>query len=191
MNNTQTFLPPIEKPKSLMMKLVYYLTKRQFGKVITPVKVGSARLPIAFGIWGGKMYQLDKKMILPKEMIFLIRNRVASINICEFCMDIGRYKAMKELMNEEKFNAVNEYNSSPLFSDAEKAALDYVTELTKDKKVNPQTFSKMAACYSEREICEIVFLVASEHTSNITNIGLNIHSDMFCDISKKRAVQNS
>jgi hypothetical protein len=28
--------------------------------------------------------------------------------------------------------------------------------------------------------------VASEHLYNITNIGLNIHSDMLCDISRKR-----
>ena len=41
--------------------------------------------------------------------------------------------------------------------------------------------------YSEREICEIVWLVASEHLYNMTNIGLNIHSDMLCDISRKRS----
>lgn len=188
MDNTQTFLPSIEQPKSLMMKLVYYLTRRQFGKVMTPVKVVSARMPLAFGMWGGKMYQLDKKLVLPKEMIFLIRHQVARVNICDFCMDIGRYKAMKELMNEEKINAINEYHTSPLYNDAERAALDYATELTKEKNVNPQTFSKMAAYYSEREICEIVYLVSSEHMSNITNIGLNIHSDMFCDISKRKTV---
>jgi len=44
----------------------------------------------------------------------------------------------------------------------------------------------MARHYSEREICEIVWLVASEHLYNMTNLGLNIHSDMLCDISKKR-----
>lgn len=39
-----TFLPPIEKPQGLMMKLAYYFTRRQFGKVLTPLKVlGPAR----------------------------------------------------------------------------------------------------------------------------------------------------
>ncbi len=45
-----TFLPPIEKPNGLMMKLAYYFTRRQFGKVLTPLKVHSARLPAAFGL---------------------------------------------------------------------------------------------------------------------------------------------
>ena len=73
-----------------------------------------------------------------------------------------------------------------LFSDAECAALDYVTELTKNREVNPDTFSRLARHYSDREICEIVWLFASEHLYNITNVGLNVHSDMLCDISKKR-----
>jgi hypothetical protein len=38
-----TFLPSIEKPKGLMMKLAYYFTRQQFGKVLTPLKVHSAR----------------------------------------------------------------------------------------------------------------------------------------------------
>ncbi len=66
------------------------------------------------------------------------------------------------------------------------AALDYASELTRDKWVDPDTFDRMAGYYSEREICEIVYLVASEHLYNITNIGLNIHSDMICDIAKKK-----
>jgi hypothetical protein len=40
----------------------------------------------------------------------------------------------------------------------------------------------MSDYYSEREICEIVWLVASEHVYNVTNIGLNIHSDMLCNL---------
>jgi len=88
-------------------------------------------------------------------------------------------------MNQAKFDALDGYGTSPVFNDAERAALDYVTELTKDKKVSPETFTRMSRHYSEREICEIVWLVASEHLYNMTNIGLNIHSDMLCDIAKR------
>ncbi len=183
----ETFLAPIENPDGLMMKLVYYFTKRQFGKVMTPLKVVSARLPLAFGMFTGKIAQLDKKLVLPRETAMLIREQVAHINVCLFCMDIGRYFAVKESMNMAKFDALEDYKTSPLFSDAERAALDYVTELTKDKKVNPETFNRMKSYYSEREICKIVWLVASEHVYNITNIWMNIHSDMLCDISKNKA----
>jgi alkylhydroperoxidase family enzyme len=116
----------------------------------------------------------------------LVRERVARLNICLFCIDIGRAFVIQSRMNEAKFDAMEDYATSPLYSDAERALLDYVTELTRDKKVNPETFARLAKYYSERSICEIVWLVASEHMYNMSNIGLNIHSDMLCDISRKK-----
>jgi alkylhydroperoxidase family enzyme len=181
-----TFLSPIENPASPMMKLVYAMTRRQFGKVMTPMKVFVARMPLAFGMFFGKISKLDKKLQLPPETMMLVRERVARLNVCLFCIDIGRAFVIQQSMNEAKFDALDEYRTSPLFSEAERAALDYVTELTRDKQVNPATFARMASHYSERAICEIVWLVASEHFYNISNIGLNIHSDMLCDISRKR-----
>jgi alkylhydroperoxidase family enzyme len=182
-----TFLAPIEKPHGLVMKLAYYFAGLQFGKVLTPLKVHCARLPAAFGLFYGKVGKLDKKLSLSPETILLIREQVARLNVCLFCMDIGRSIVIKASMNEAKFDALDQYRTSPLFTEAERAMLDYVTELTKDKKVTPDTFACLACHYSEREICEIVWLVASEHIYNLTNIGLNIPSDMLCDISRKQA----
>jgi len=181
-----TFLPPIEHPHGLVKKLAYYFTRKQFGKVLTPVKVFSARLPSAFGLFYAKVGKLDQKLTLPRETILLIREQVARLNVCLFCMDIGRASTIKASMNEAKFDALEQYPTSTLFTDAERAMLDYVTALTREKKVNPDTFARMARHYSEREICEIVWLVASEHLYNLTNIGLNIHSDLLCDISRKQ-----
>src|SRR5215475_4384192 len=180
------FLPAMEKPSGLIMKLAYYFTCRQFGKVLTPLKVHSARLPAAFGLFYGKVSKLDKKLTLSPEMVMLVRECVARINVCEFCIDIGRSFTIKAHMEQAKFDALQEYRTSSLFTEAERAALHYVTELTKEKKVNPETFARMKLHYSERQICEIVWLVASEHLYNMTNIGLNIHSDMLCDIGLKR-----
>src|SRR5437016_11320976 len=162
-----TFLPPIEKPQGPIMKLAYYFTRRQFGKVLTPLKVHSARLPLAFGLLYTKIGKLDKKLVLPPETALLIREQVARTNICLFCIDIGRSFTIKASMNEAKFDALEQYRTSPLFTDAERAALDYVTELTKNKTMGPDTFSRMARHYSERQICEIVWLVATEHAYNL------------------------
>jgi len=179
-----TYLPPIENPQGMMLKLVYAMSRRQFGKVMTPLKVFVARMPLAFGMFVGKIGKLDKKLQLPHETQMLVRERVARLNVCLFCIDIGRWFQIKSRMNEAKFDAMDDYATSPLFSEAERALLDYVTSLTRDRKVDPETFARLARHYSERAICEIVWLVASEHMYNMTNIGLNIHSDMLCDIAK-------
>ena len=180
------FLSPIESPAGPLMKMVYAMTRRKFGKVITPVKVFCARMPLAFGAFYAKIGKLDKKLQLPAELAMLIRERVAQLNVCPFCIDIGRSLVIKASMNEAKFNALDDYACSFLFTDAERAALDYATELTREKKVSPETFQRLSAYFSERVICEIVWLVASEHFYNISNLGLNIHSDMLCDISRKK-----
>jgi alkylhydroperoxidase family enzyme len=181
-----TFLPAIEHPHGLIMKLAYFFTRKQFGKVLTPLKVHSARLPPGFGLFYAKIGKLDKKLTLKPEMVMLVREQVARINVCLFCIDIGRAFTIKASMDQAKFDALDHYRASELSTEAERAALDYVTELTKEKKVSPETFARLAEHFSEREICEIVWLVASEHVYNMTNIGLNIHSDMLCDINKKK-----
>ncbi len=180
------FLAPIEKPQGFITRIAYAGSRKQFGKVPTPVKVIFARMPAAFGLFVSKIAKLDKKLELPAETQMLVRERVARINVCEFCIDIGRYFAIKAGMNQAKFDAMENYATSPLFSEADRAALDYVTELTRDKKVNPATFARLAQHFSERAICEIVWLVASEHVYNMTNIGLNIHSDMLCEMGRKK-----
>jgi alkylhydroperoxidase family enzyme len=177
-------LAPVEKPRGLLMWLAYYFSRRRFGKVLTPLKVISGRLPFAFARFYQNISELDQKLALPAETALLIREQVARINVCHFCMDIGRWKTMQALMNPAKFDALEQYRTSALFNDAERSALDYATALTKYRKVEMSTFERMAAFYSEREICEIVWLVASEHLYNITNIGLNIRSDMLCEIGK-------
>ena len=57
-----TFLSPVEKPKGLIMRLAYYFTRLQFGKVLTPVKVHSARLPLAFGLFAENPASRDSRL---------------------------------------------------------------------------------------------------------------------------------
>ena len=109
------------------------------------------------------------------------------MNSCLFCMDAARYFAMKESVgNPAQFDALAQYRTSPLFTEAERTALEYATELTRDKKVSTDTFVRLQKFYSEREICDIVWLVASEHMYNMTNVGLGIGSDGLCELNPQR-----
>lgn len=179
-----TYLAPVERPKGLLLKMVYFFTRRQFGKVATPIAVFSARMPAPFVSFYGKVSKLDKKLQLPEETAGVIREHVASINGCLFCMDAARWFALQASAdNAARFDALPVYATSPLFTDAERAALDYATELTSNKHVDPATFERLRRYYRERQICEIVWLVASEHLYNMSNIALNIGSDGLCELS--------
>ena len=186
-----SFLAPVEKPRSLLLKLVYFFTRRQFGKVMAPISVFSARMPPAFMFFYAKVSRLDKKLQLPPQTAVLIRECVASINTCLFCMDATGWFAMKKSPDSlARLDALGVYPVSPLFSDAERAALDYATGLTRDHQVSSETVAKLKRSYSEREICEIAWLVASEHLYNMSNIGLNIGSDGLCELEGQRATES-
>lgn len=180
------FLSPIERPPNFFMRIAYFFTKRQFGKVITPLKVHSARLPFAFARFYTNIASLDKKLVLDPETVMLIREFVARTNVCNFCIDSNRLLVITESMNLDKFNALDDYKASPLFDDKDRSCLDYVSELTNHKSVDPQTFNHLLEFFSEREICEIVYIIASEHLYNITNIGLNINSDSLCKLALQK-----
>ena len=147
---------------------------------MTPITV---RMPPTFMMFYGKVSRLDKKLELPSQTAVLIREKVASLNTCLFCMDATRWYALKESPdNAARFDALAEYQTSSLFTDAERAALNYATELKTRKRVAPDTFARLARHFNEREICDIVWLVASEHLYNMSNIGLNIGSDGLCEV---------
>lgn len=179
-----SYLAPVENPKGFLMRLLYWFSRRQFGKVPRPFSVFCARMPSAFARFYGKVSSLDKKLTLSPDTVILIRSGVHNVNMCEWCMDCTRwYVINKAPHNAAKLDSLDAYRTSPLFSDKERAGLDFATELTKDKRVSPDTFAEVARHHSEREICEIVWLVASEHLYNINNIGLRIGSDGLCGVS--------
>jgi AhpD family alkylhydroperoxidase len=183
-----TLLAPVEHPKGAFWKLSYRFMERRFGKVMTPASVFSARMPKAFTFFYGKIGTLDKKLVLTAPTAKLIRERVSSLNGCLFCMDATQAAALEAGDDlEARFAALHDYGNSPLFSAPERAALDYATELTVHKAVSPAAFAALSEHYTEREVCDIVWLVASEHLYNLSNLGLNIGSDGLCDLARERA----
>jgi alkylhydroperoxidase family enzyme len=180
------YLRPIDKPRSLYLKLAFFFVRRQLGKVMMSMRVFAARMPTAFMNYYYKMSALDKKLVLPSQTAVLIREQVASTNMCLFCMDASRWYVMTRAPEDlARLDALPEYQASPLFTDAQRAALDYATELTRDKEIRPATFARLTQYYNEREICDIVWLVASEHLNNMTNIGLGIGSDGLCELAQR------
>ncbi len=175
-----TYLPPIENPNGVFWKTGYFFMRR---KVMTPASVFSARMPTAFTMFYGKIGKLDKKLQIARDTAVLVREQVATVNQCLFCMDANSRRATrKERRARRKFKALAQYRTSPLFTESQRAALDYATELTTEKAVSKSTFDRLARHYSEREICDIVWLISSEHLFKVNNIALNIGSDGFCDI---------
>ena len=173
-----------------MLKLGYFFTRKQFGSVPGPLGVFCARMPFAFTGFYGKLGKLDKKLTIPAETAVLVREQVARTNVCAFCIDANRWAAINKAgVEAAKLDALEDYDASPLFTDAERAALEYATEVTREKEVRADTFAALRRHYDERQICEIVWLVASEHLYNINNIALGIESEGYCNVPARSSVE--
>jgi alkylhydroperoxidase family enzyme len=179
-------LEPIEKPKGLMMRIAFWVTRRQLGKVITPMKVLYPRVPGMLKL-SYEIQKFEMKGIrLEPGLKFMVTTLAAQINGCGFCVDIARAMVIRERLGMEKFNALLEYRTSPLFSDRERAALAYVEEATRHKRVSDGTFEALRKHFSEWEIVEITWLNAVENYYNLINLPLGIESDGLCAIAQAR-----
>lgn len=178
-------LQPIDKPKGLMMRLAFAGSRRQFGKVLMPMKVLYTRVPGMLKV-GYEIQKFDAKLQLEKGLRFLLAGLTAQINGCGFCVDIGRALALREHADMDKFNALAEYRTSPLFSERERAALAYVEEATRNKRVSDATFETLRKNFSEAEIVEITYINAVENFYNLINIPLEIESDGLCALAQKK-----
>jgi hypothetical protein len=138
-----------------VVKRMYAMCRASFGKVGTPVKVHSARLPPSFLQYYGEINGLDGALSLSAETAMRVRQQMARLNVCEFCIDANRAGTIRRSMDHAKFDTLGKYRTSRLFHERERAALEYVTELTKNKRVGPEAFARLARSFSERAVCEI------------------------------------
>jgi AhpD family alkylhydroperoxidase len=179
-------IQPIESPRNPVLRLLNWLTARQFGKPITPAKVIFTRLPRAIAAQLGIYFGLAGKDGLDLGLKLLLQNHVATINGCSFCVDIGRAAATYEGLTFEKFDAVASYRTSPLFTPAERAALAYVEEATRTKRVSDETFAALREHFTDEQIVAITWLNAVENYFNLLNGPLGIESDGLCSIAESR-----
>lgn len=180
-------LAPIDRPAGLFGKVVYWMTKRRLGKVITPMKVIYARLPGLFRLAYQQVQIVEKQISLPPEINILVRTWPAMINECTFCVDIAKAAALYQHVTLDKIEALPSWRTSPLFDDRERAALAYVEEATRHKHVSDATFAELQRHFNEREIVEITWLNALENYYNLLNLPLGIEADGLCAIAQRRA----
>jgi AhpD family alkylhydroperoxidase len=182
-------LQPIEHPRGLKMRLVYWFAERKFGKAITPLKVVTARVPKSIPASYAITRMGEKGFSLDKELQFLLHTHISQVNQCSFCIDIAQALALKEGGTLQKIKRLEAYREDPIFTPAERAALAYVEEASKTKTVSDETFAELERHYSDGQIAEITLLNALENYYNLVNRPLGIGSDELCEVVTRRVAK--
>lgn len=179
-------LQPIERPRGAMMRIAYWMTRRRFGKVITPLKVVQARVPKSLRA----SYEITKLMeggfSLDHELQFLLHTHIAQVNQCGFCIDIGRAVTLDQTGSLDKIDKLPRFREDPAFTPAQRAALAYVEEVSRTKTASDSAFAELQRYFSDQQIAEITLLNAFENYYNLVNRPLGIESDGLCALVRKR-----
>ena len=179
-------LAPIEEPSSWKTRLVYLLSRWQEGTVITPLKVVWARMPEGLRL-AYEMNKHETQLTLDPELRLLVKELVSTINDCAFCQDLAAADAQDEDVSPEKWHSLLQYDDHPAFDDAERTALGYAEEVTRETDASDATFDALRPHFDERQIVELTWLVAMENYYNLLNRPLSIGSDDLCALSDAEA----
>ena len=115
---------------------------------------------------GAAAFGYTAELGLDRKLAQLVRLRVAQINSCTYCLDV-HYAAARDVgVSQAKINFLTAWWETRLFSDAERAALEYAEALTRasDTTVTQafqQYHDRLTAHFDETAMLEIVAVVVN------------------------------
>lgn len=113
-----------------------------------------------------------KKSSLGDTLIDLVNIRASQLNGCAFCLDMHCKEAKMHGENELRIYHIPIWRESTLFSDTEKAALEWTESVTKISPlaISDEVYERVRAQFNEKEITELTFAIGVINMWNRLNI---------------------
>ncbi len=152
-----------------MVKLVYRFGPRamrkltgrdpQTGNGIEPIEIWAHQPKMLTGM--GRFNQAIRSGKTVSERIRnLVELKGAQMIGCEFCVDLGSQICRNSGLSDQELLALPRYRSSELFTDREKAALDYTAAVMRTPvEVSDEVFARMQEHFSDKQLVEITALL--------------------------------
>lgn len=163
------------------LKPFFWRQQKKYGQVLAPALVWATvpKLFIAVSSLYGVL--IRKNSPLSPVLRSLITVRISQINWCRFCVNINSATLIQQTGSEAKVDALAEWQESAIFSEQEKAALDYAEKITySDQQVDEACFNELKQYFDEKAIVELTALIAFQNLSSKFNSALDIEPQGFC-----------
>ena len=110
-----------------------------------------------------------------KKLLNLIYLRISQINGCAYCAQLHGRDLRKDGETLERMDTLAAQKESPHFSNEERLALRWAEAVTylKDQHVPKELFDELKTCYSDTQIAELTFAIASINAWN--RIPISMH----------------
>ncbi len=166
-----------------LIRLFFWKQKRTYGKVLEPGMLWG-RSPWLFSTLALLYGALNRRRSpLDPALRSLLTVRVSQINHCAFCVDINASTLTRRGVSDDKIMALQEWRTSGLFDDLERAALDYAEAMTHtDREVDDAMFDRLKGYFDEDALVELTGLIAFQNMSSKFNSALDVPPQGFCQI---------
>ena len=111
---------------------------------------------------------------LEHSLIELVRMRASQINGCAYCIYMHAKDAVKHGESDLRIHMLDGWRHSPLFTDRERAALNWTESLTRITKTHApdEDYALLKSQFSEAEIAYLTLLIGTINLWNRVQIGL-------------------
>jgi 4-carboxymuconolactone decarboxylase len=163
-------------------KMMKKLTGRdpQRGSGLEPMEIWAYQPKMMVGM--GRFNQAIRKGKTVDERIKnLVELKGAQMIGCEYCVDLSSQICRNSGFSDEELLALPRYQSSDLFDDREKAALDYTVAVMRTPvEVTDELFARMKEHFDEKQLVEITALLTVVNLYRL-NAAFGIGSAGFSD----------
>ncbi|MEE9560785.1 MAG: carboxymuconolactone decarboxylase family protein [Acidiferrobacterales bacterium] len=170
------------------MRLFFWNQKRRYGAVLEPARLWG-RTPKVFIALALLYGALDRRSSpIEPALRSLLTVRVSQINWCAFCVDINSATLLKRGVDRAKLAELANFEASPLFSEAEKAALAYSEAVTYTEcQPTARHYERLREHFDDNAIIELTALVAFQNLSSKFNAALGVAPQGFCAVAPQPA----
>ena len=161
----KTRIAPVPPQRaSLLTRLLYRMAKRRFGEVPEPFSVAAhhPRLMLANLVHEGMLQSGSKKLpVSVRELAVFWTARTVG---CSWCVDFGSMLIRLEGLDVERLKDIDNYATSPAYTDDERAAIAYADAMTTDPHtITDEQVADLQRRFGDDGVIELTYQIGVEN----------------------------
>lgn len=171
-------LPP--QRTGLLIRAMYRIAKRRYGQVPEPFTVTAHHrgLMIAGAVHETMLDRASKTLpVSVRELAVLWTARTVG---CSWCVDFGSMLQRLDGLDIQRLKQIDDYATSPAFTDDERAAIAYADAVTTDPHaVTDEQVADLRARFGDAGVIELTYQIGVENMRARMNTALGITEQGF------------
>jgi len=173
-------------------RLVYRVARRRFGSVPEPFAVARHHRGIFWASMIAEVGWLGAARRLPASVRELAVYRTATVVGCSWCVDFGTMLQRLEGLDTGRLAHIDEYATSPLYSDDERRAIAYADAMTaQPMTVTDAQVADLERAFGRAGVVELTTMIAVENQRSRSNHALGITDQGFDAACRVRLAEPS